>query len=80
MWKAFKRSVWRFPKRPFLGSRVKINAEINVEYGDYKWMTFEEADYQIEYLFRAIKKRNFCPIIKSNVEGTPNMKLMGIFS
>ena len=29
VWKHFKRSVWRFPDRPFFGWRVNLYANIN---------------------------------------------------
>ena len=48
--------------------------------GEYKWKTFEEVDTEVEHLSRIIVKKNFCPIVASNVEGTPDIKFMGIYS
>ena len=34
----------------------------------------------VEHLSRVIVKKNFCPVIQSHVQGTPDMKFMGIYS
>lgn len=48
--------------------------------GEYEWKTWSEIDQYTECLSRSLIKRNFCPVIKSEVEGTPNLKFIGIFS
>ena len=34
----------------------------------------------MEALSRTLIQRKFCPVVQSNVKGTPNLKFMGIFS
>jgi hypothetical protein len=89
IWKCFKRSVWRFPNKNFLGEREKIySGGLNkykvptgdVKYGEYVWQTFRETDDIVEAFSRSVIKRNLCPVVKSDVEGTPDLKFMGIFS
>jgi len=90
VWKCFKRSVWRNPDGPFLGERsyvstgpldkYNINMHKNAELGDYQWQTFKETDEIVEALANTIVKKKLCPVVKSNVEGTPDCKFMGIFS
>ena len=86
IWKCFKRTVWCHPNLPFLGNREQINKGKNyAQYddqvlGEYKWTTFQEIDDKVEALSRVIVKRGFCPVVKSDVEGTPDLKFMGIFS
>lgn len=48
--------------------------------GEYKWRTFQEVDDEVEAISRVIINRKFCPLIRSDVEGTPDLKFMGIFS
>jgi hypothetical protein len=91
VWKCFKRSVWRNPDGPFLGERQYISNgpldkyninfnKANQKLGEYQWQTFKETDDIVEALANTIVKRKLCPEIKSNVEGTPDCKFMGIFS
>ena len=75
-WKCFKRSVWCFPDKPFLGSRELKDGK----FGDYKWKTFSQVDYGVEALSKAIVTKKLCPLIQSNVDGTPDLKFMAIFS
>ena len=89
VWKCFKRSVWRNPDRPFLGVRRKMqkvfmglpNHDKNETYlGEYEWKTWSEIDDYVESLSRSLIKRNFCPVVKSEVQGTPDLKFLGIFA
>ena len=48
--------------------------------GEYKWLTYSEVDDMVEALVRSMKRKELCPKIKSNCEGTPDMKFLGIFS
>jgi hypothetical protein len=90
IWKSFKRTVWRQPNDPFIGERrPKITSPVKEKYnlqnpvgelGDYQWQTFSETDEVIEALANSIIKYQLCPEIKSSVKGTPNLKMMGIFS
>ena len=78
-----------YPERPFLGERQQIlkgaMAQYNVqtgerEYGEYIWQTFQETDDIVEAFAKILVKRKLCPIIKSDTEGTPDLKFIGIFS
>ena len=48
--------------------------------GEYKWLSFQHIDDQVEALSRVIIKKQFSPLTKSEVEGTPDLKFIGIFS
>lgn len=50
------------------------------ELGEYEWLTYKDIDIIVEQLSKIIVKKNFCPVVKSEVEGTPDMKFMGIYS
>ena len=50
------------------------------EYGEYIWQTFQETDDIVEAFAKILVKRKLCPIIKSDTEGTPDLKFIGIFS
>lgn len=86
LWKCFKKTVWCHPQKPFLGVREEIQeglaktGSMAVRHGEYNWKTFEEVDEYVEALSRSIIHRKFCPYLKSGVEGTPDMKFLGIFS
>jgi hypothetical protein len=88
VWKCFKRSVWKNPDKPFIGERqktyvkaTKYNATVGkCEYGEYVWQTFQETDDVVEALSRAIIRRELCPLVRSDTEGTPDLKFIGIFS
>lgn len=56
------------------------NIEDSSSYGGYYWKTFKEVDKDVEALSRTLKKRKLCPLIKSEVKGTPDLKFIGIFS
>jgi long-chain acyl-CoA synthetase len=43
-------------------------------------MTYGEVDEKVERLNRVFLHRNLCPLNISNVEGTPNLKFIAIFS
>jgi hypothetical protein len=43
-------------------------------------LTYSEVDDMVEALVRSMKRKELCPKIKSNCEGTPDMKFLGIFS
>lgn len=47
---------------------------------NYEWQTFLEVDEDVEALSIAFVKHNLCPVVESNVEGTPDLKFIGIFS
>jgi len=89
LWKCFKRTVWRTPDNYFLGEREQISQTAFGKYtssknegklGQFIWQTWGETDLIVEALANTIIKKEFCPVIKSNVEGTPDMKMMAIFS
>jgi long-chain acyl-CoA synthetase len=86
IWKCFKRSVWRHPDRPFLGQREKTQKGFiglsggQSTLGPYVWRTWAEIDDCVESLSRVLIKRNLCPLIKSDVDGTPDLKFIAIFS
>lgn len=89
IWKCFKRSVWLHPDKPFLGVRTRSkrsflglpsNDEDDEGFGPYEWKSWSEIDIIVENLSRVFVKRCFCPIVKSDVEGTPDLKFIGIFS
>jgi long-chain acyl-CoA synthetase len=48
--------------------------------GEYIWKTYKEVDKDVEALSRALIKRQMCPLVKSDVKGTPDLKFIGIFS
>lgn len=48
--------------------------------GEYQWQTWKETDDIVEALANAIIKKKLCKVTKSDVEGTPDLKMMGIFS
>jgi long-subunit acyl-CoA synthetase (AMP-forming) len=50
------------------------------KFGDYEWQTFSEVDIVAESYSKAIIKRKLCPLVLSDVEGTPDLKFMAIFS
>ena len=77
LWKHYKRSVWVYPDRPFLGERIK---NLEGEFGEYKWLTWKESDKIVEALSKSIINKKMCPIIISNTMGTPDLKMIGIFS
>ena len=89
VWKCFKRNVWRLPDRPFLGERRyesrghldKYNIQSQKRtLGGYAWQTWSETDEIVEAFSRAIIKKKLCPVVTSDVIGTPDLKMMGIFS
>ena len=89
LWKNFKKSVWNTPNSPFLGRRKVIktghtfrNNEnfAKTKQGNYEWLTFYEVDEIVEAFSRTLIYRQLCPVIPSNVEGTPDLKFIGIFS
>ena len=43
-------------------------------------MTFKQVDIKAENMAKALIKKKFCPIIQSNINGTPDLKFMAIFS
>ena len=47
---------------------------------EYEWQTFSEVNQLVEALSAAIIKKKLCPLIKSTVEGTPDLKMLAIFS
>ena len=49
-------------------------------FGDYQWYTFKQVEDVVDCLSKSIINRKFCPIVKSNVRGTPDLKFIGIFS
>ena len=49
-------------------------------HGDYNWLTFRQVEDVVDNLSKSLVSRNLCPVIKSNVEGTPDLKFLGIFS
>jgi hypothetical protein len=48
--------------------------------GEYQWQSWKETDEIVEALANSIIKKKFCQTVKSDVEGTPDLKMMGIFS
>lgn len=83
------KSVWTIPDKPFLGKRDYLrfdelrgkNRKMPSEtHGDYKWLTFRQSEEIVDNLSKSLVSRNLCPVIKSNVEGTPDLKFLGIFS
>lgn len=50
------------------------------EFGNYKWQTFGETDAIVEAISRTIIQRKLCPLESSVIHGTPDLKMMGIFS
>jgi long-subunit acyl-CoA synthetase (AMP-forming) len=50
------------------------------EFGDYIWQTYQETDDIVEAFARTLVKRKLCPVIKSETEGTPDVKFLAIFS
>lgn len=48
--------------------------------GEYAWQTWGETDEIVEALSRALIKKKLCPVTTSEVEGTPDLKFMGIFA
>ena len=86
LWKCYKRQVWKHPEKPFLGARTLscdhfcgLNDE-KPKLGNYSWKTFSEIDQYVEAASRSFISRGFCPLIKSKVQGTPDLKFLGIFS
>ena len=66
LWKCFKRSVWRYLERPFLGARKLIKShlaeyrfekETKYHLGDYEWLTYAEVDEIVESFTRSLQKR-----------------------
>jgi long-subunit acyl-CoA synthetase (AMP-forming) len=89
LWKCFKRSVWMYPNQPFLGVRTKVTEQFMGlpqqqtkadQLGEYNWKTWQEIDDYVEAVSRSFVKKGFCPVVKSEVPGTPDLKFMGIFS
>lgn len=89
IWKCFKRTVWVQPDLPFLGYRKPIQNNLEQQFGlasqmqdlgEYQWQTWKETDDIVEALANAIIKKKLCKLTKSDVEGTPDLKMMGIFS
>ena len=83
------KSVWTIPDKPFLGKRDYLrfdeirgkNRKMPSEtHGEYKWLTFRQAEEVVDNLSKSLVSRNLCPVIKSNVDGTPDLKFLGIFS
>ena len=77
------------PERPFLGERELMQGsgsqnysprQKQKQYGEYVWQTWQETDDIVEAFARILVKRKLCPIIKSDTEGTPDLKFLGIFS
>ena len=56
------------------------NIEDTSSNGEYYWKTYKEVDKDVEALSRALIKRKLCPLVKSDVKGTPDLKFTGIFS
>ena len=84
------KSVWTIPDNPFLGTRrfKKYDKQfggrgrkfLSDDVGEYQWLTFGQVEEIVDSLSKSIISRNLCPIIKSNVQGTPDLRFMGIFS
>ncbi len=43
-------------------------------------MTYKMVDKQVEALSKIFIRKKLCPLIASNVKGTPDLKFIGIFS
>lgn len=90
LWKCFKKSVWNSPNNPFLGRRKIIKTAHGVfrnndsftktKQGNYEWLTFLEVDEIVEAFSRTLVYRQLCPVIPSDIEDTPDLKFIGIFS
>lgn len=84
IWKCFMKQVWTRPDSPFLGMREVLNVnQMSLQkdsLGEYKWLTFKQVDEIVDSFSKSMITRDLCPLIKSNVEGTPDMKFIGIFS
>jgi len=65
-------------KQQFMG--LPQQQEQSEELGEYNWKTWQEIDDYVEAASRSFIKKGFCPVIQSQVPGTPDMKFMGIFS
>lgn len=83
------KSVWTLPDNPFLGAREPLSDEQilmqtgirSMEVlGDYKWLSFKQCDDIVDRLSKSLITRKLCPLVRSYVEGTPDMKFIGIFS
>ena len=83
------KTVWTIPDKPFLGQREYLKFETahgksrqlgSDAYGEYKWLTFGQVEDIVDSLSKSIVERNLCPVVRSNVKGTPDLKFIGIFS
>lgn len=88
VWKCFLRAVWTQSDKPFIGHKEYVtHGDVkNSDYIDsrpkecYKFLTFGEVDELVDCLTKSLIQRKLCPVIKSNVDGTPDLKFLGIFS
>ena len=82
------KTVWTIPDKPFLGQREFLKFDNahgksrqlgSDAYGEYQWLTFGQVEEIVDSLSKSIVARDLCPVVKSNVRGTPDLKFIGIF-
>lgn len=47
---------------------------------EYDWSTFLEVNQDVEALASSLRNKELCPLLQSDVGGTPDLSMLAIFS